>query len=188
MVNCAQAVSNEQKRQAPKPEPSHERTGALKVLPWTMFKSLNNMYFLRISYFILVSVPILAAFRSTSLGIYFGSLSLTSRLGYFSSLLLSFAHMIYQGYCPQIIKRFESPNDLYREMLEIKALKSKYLIEDKGFEFDIKHCCKGFTEANQKNWVARLICALLYGAGIALAGWVILENSLAILGIRNLSK
>jgi hypothetical protein len=157
-----------------------EKKHSLSRLPWTSFKSLNNMVFLKISYFILVGVPVLTIILQTSWGQFFGSLSLTLRMGYFSSLLLSLAHMIYQGYCPQMIKRFESPNDLYRDMLEIKSLQAKYLPDDTKFTFDITHCRNGYKTENYKYGLARLFCALFYWIGLIIILWVIVMRTIAV--------
>jgi len=154
----------------------------MRLFPWTMFKALNNMQFLRISYLILVGVPIVASIQSTDWGSFFGELPKSVRLGYFSSLLLSVAHMLYQGYCPQIIKRFESPNDLYRDMLEIKALQVQHLPEDEGFSFSIEHCRTGFDQAKLANWGARLLCGILYLSGLGLVAGVVFKRSLVVLG------
>jgi hypothetical protein len=116
---------------------------------------------------------------------FFEGLPLTMRLGYFSSLSLSIAHMIYQGSCPQMIKRFDSPNDLYREMLQIKSLQSQCLPSDSGFCFDINHCRKGFQDSNHANWVARLICGILYSGSIILLIIIAVERSLVVLGFSN---
>lgn len=95
------------------------------LLTWKRLSALGNIYFLRISYVILVGVPLWAAIQKVAFSEIFQDVPLTLRLGYISSLLLSIAHMIYQGYCPQIVRRFDSPNDLYRNMLEIKALQKQ---------------------------------------------------------------
>ena len=155
----------------------------LRAITWNALQSLERISFLRVSYVVLVGVPLLASLQQTALGEFFGKLPLTLRLGYFASLLLSLAHMIYQGFCPQLIKRFESPNDVYRDLLQIKALQATHLSEDTAFAFDLKHCRDNFTEKNLINWGARLGCALLYGVGIALVAWVALERSLVVLGL-----
>lgn len=155
----------------------------LKWIPWKALQSLERIQFLRVSYIVLVGVPLLAAIQQTAIGSFFQQLPLTLRLGYFASLLLSLAHMIYQGFCPPLIKRFESPNDLYRDLLQIKALQVQYLPADAGFVFHIAHCRESFTDRNLANWGARLACALLYGSGVALVAWVVLERSLIVLGI-----
>ena len=152
----------------------------MKWFPWVSFKSLSNIVFLKISYAVLVGVPILATVTGSGWGQYFISLPITLRLGYFSSLLISLAHMIYQGYCPQIIKRFESPNDLYRDLLEIKSLQSQYLPNDEGFSFDIAHCRSSYTSANHRYWFARLLCTLFYWSGIALVALVVIERSITV--------
>lgn len=150
---------------------------------WKQLSMLGNIQFLRISYAVLIIVPLAASVGSTALSEFFDGLPLTMRLGYFASLLLSFAHMLYQGFCPQIIKRFESPNDLYRDMLQIKALQTQYLKEDAEFVFSIAHCRDGFDTANKANWGARLVCGLLYVTGIALVVWIAVERSLVVLNL-----
>jgi|GEM_PF-2288835 len=149
----------------------------LSWIPWIKFKSLSEIYFLRISYIVLVGVPLLAAVQKTTFGSFFGEVSITLRLGYLSSLLISLAHMIYQGYCPQIIRRFESPNDLYRDMLEIKALQHQYLPNDTGFTVGIGHCREGFNTANYRFWFARLLCAAFYWGGVVFFVWVVAERT-----------
>lgn len=144
---------------------------------------LGNIQFLRISYVVLIVVPLVASLRSTALNAFFGELPLTMRLGYIAALLLSFAHMVYQGFCPQVIKRFESPNDLYRDMLEIKVLQQHCLPNDSQFTFDITHCRDSFTTKNLSNWGARLVCGLLYVAGIIIVIWIAFERSLVVLNI-----
>jgi hypothetical protein len=150
---------------------------------WKQLSMLGNIQFLRISYVVLIIVPLVASVRFNALNSFFGELPLTMRLGYFAALLLSFAHMVYQGFCPQIIKRFESPNDLYRDMLQIKALQAQYLPNDAGFDFDVAHCREGFTSANLANWGARLVCGLLYGVGIVIVIWIAIERSLVVLNV-----
>lgn len=152
------------------------------LFTWTKLNILGNIHFLKASYAILILVPLIAKVESTSLGQYMGDLPFTLRLGYFASLLLSIAHMIYQGFCPPIIKRFQSPNDLYRGLLEIKALQMAHLPGDSGFVFDIKHCTENFATANYSSWFARLACAFLYVAGLSLIAVVVVERSFVVLG------
>lgn len=91
--------------------------------------------------------------------------------------------MVYQGFCPQIIKRFDSPNDLYKDLLHIKALQAQYLPDDKAFSFDISHCREGFEDSALKFWFARLLCGLFYIFGIALFAAVIALQALRVVGI-----
>ena len=130
---------------------------------------LGNIRFLRVSYAVLVFVPIIIVISV--------KLPFSLLIGYFASLFLSVAHMIYQWRCPEIIKRFDSPNDLYRDMLEIKALQKQYLPVDTKFDFDIVHCRENFTNYNTLYPVARLICSVLYFDGIIFAAGIIFAGS-----------
>jgi hypothetical protein len=153
-------------------------------MKWTSLKMLGNIYFLRVSYVILVGVPILAAYKNTPLNQVFDGVPIILKLGYLSSLLLSMAHMLYQGYCPEIIKRFESPNDLYRSLLEIKALQVQYIPSDHDkFDFSIEHCRQNFDIKNEKTSEIQLvICGFLYYIGGVLFALVILERTITVLG------
>lgn len=148
---------------------------------------LGNIEFLKVSYVVLLFVPFLALVQHTvPLPEYLQSLRklpLILRLVYFSSLLLSCAHMVYQGWCPSIIKRFDSPNDLYRDMLQIKALQTQYVPNDTGFTFDIAHCRDGFDDSNVRYFVARIGCSLLYVGGVLLFAAVMAIQALRVVGV-----
>ncbi len=158
-----------------------EKAKSLTYIKWTSFLVLGNILFLKISYFILIGVPLFAAYQNLDLTHLFEGVPYTLKLGYLSSLFISIAHMIFQGFCPQIIKRFESPNDMYRDMLEIKSLQTQYLPNDTNFSFDINHCREGFFDANHKFWFARLLVAIFYWVGVALVLWVFGERTVAVL-------
>jgi len=163
--------------------PIDKQEKKVKLWPtWKQLNILNNIHFLKISYVVLIVVPLLALLLKSPVSSLFNGVPLTLKLGYFAALILSVAHMIYQGYCPNIIKRFDSPNDLYRDMLEIKALQSQYLPNDKGFTFHIAHCREGFEKANNANFLARLISGILYLTGIVLVGYIAIERTAAVLG------
>ncbi len=160
---------------------SKETKNKYKCCQWNSLNALRNMQFLRISYVILVIVPIIASIKTTPIGQFFNELPITLRLGYFASLVLSIAHMLYQGFCPQIIKRFESPNDLYRGLLEIKSLQEQFLKNDQAFEFDIKHCRNSFKTSNLDKPIIRLVCWVLFMVGLVLALIIAIERSLVVL-------
>jgi hypothetical protein len=146
-----------------------------------MFRALAKVYFLQISYVVLVVVPVLATIKAQSWASFFGDLPIALRLGYLSSLLLSFAHMTYQGFCPNIIKKFDNPNELYRDLLEIKAMQVQSLPNDEQFMFSIEHCRSNFLNANYRAVAARLLCGILYAGGIGLVCWLIFERTRIVL-------
>ncbi len=154
-------------------------------LKWKCLNSLGNVHFLQVSYIVLVGVPIWALIQEKTLGQIFSGVPLTLRLGYFSALLLSVAHMVYQGSCPQIIRRFDSPNDLYRDLLQIKSLQAQYLPEETGFVFDIEHCRSNFTTLNISNPTARIACGFFYGTGLLLFIWLVVERSAIVLSLTH---
>src|SRR5690242_18337300 len=82
-----------------------------EVIPsWKALNSVNNIYFLHVSYVVLVGVPVLAALQTEFLSEWIKSIPTTFRLGFFAALSLSLAHMLFQAFAPQIVRRFESPN------------------------------------------------------------------------------
>ena len=87
-----------------------------------------------------------------------------------------------------IIKRFDSPNDLYRDLLQIKALQVQHLPTDANFEFDIKHCRVNFRRKDLQYWFARILCGVFYVTGIGLfAAVIILQDlRLPLLQVSNL--
>jgi len=164
------------------PTPAAWKRLLRRLIPtWKALNSVNNVYFLHISYVVLVAVPIIAALQHDLLSKWIHSIPLTFRLGFFSSLFLSLAHMFFQAFAPQLVRRFESPNDLYRDLLQIKSLQKQYLPDDEAFVFNIEHCRESFSSANFRAPCARAICGLLYGVGILLGLCLLLERSLIVL-------
>ena len=165
----------------------HPLRTLVDLLTWKRLSLVGNIYFLKASYILLVAVPIWASLEArvaqTPFDKFILDLPLTLRLGYLSALLLSIAHMIYQGFCPPVIKRFESPNDLYRAMLEIKALQQQHLPGDTDFQFSIAHCRQRFAENNIGSWGARLTCGVLYAGGLTIVLGVMWHHFLIVFDI-----
>ena len=168
--------------EAARPAPKQAR---LKFITWKDLSILGHIEFLKVSYAVLVLLPFAAWMQHefTTLPPVLRHMPFILRLLYFASLLLSLAHMVYQGWCPPIIKRFDSPNDLYRALLEIKALQSQYLSSDSDFGFSIKHCRENFERYNQLYWFARLVCGTFYVAGAGLFLTVVALQALRLFGV-----
>lgn len=149
-------------------------------LTWAQLRGFGNVRFLQVSYLALIAVPLLAGIRDTPFSVFMSDLPITMRVGYFASLFLSVAHMVYQGWCPNLIKRFDSPNDLYRQMLEIKALQ---VVNAPGdvFEADLEHCQDGFNSASERHHNPRLVCQVLYYVSISLVTLIVLIRTIEVL-------
>jgi hypothetical protein len=172
--------------QGPPSQPaSATRLSRVRFPRWTQMRLLGNIQFFKVSYAVLVAVPLLALLQHyvPRLPDTFRNMPLVLRLTYFSSLLLSCAHMVFQGFCPSIIRRFDSPNDLYRDLLQIMALQVQCLPEDKNFDFHIKHCRENFQRKDFQYWFARILCGFFYTTGIALFAIVIVIQALRVVGI-----
>jgi hypothetical protein len=162
------------------PGPKYEK------ISWKSLDNFSHIQFLKISYVVLVLIPFLALVQHEAerwLPEKLRHMPLIFALLYFSSLLLSLAHMVYQGWCPVIIKRFDSPNDLYRELLKIKALQALFLSEDTNFTFHIEHCRKRFNEYNFEAPHGRLACAICYYSGGGLFLVVVALQALRLFGV-----
>jgi hypothetical protein len=162
-----------------------QRLAVLGLLPWKALDGISHIEFLKISYLVLTLLPFVAViqYEVTRLPPWLRRMPLIFKLLYFSSLFLSLAHMIYQGFCPPIIKRFDSPNDLYYALLKIKSLQVKVLNTDPGFVFDIEHCRTNFQRYNLESWFARLTSSLFYIAGGGLFLIVVGMQALRLVGI-----
>lgn len=152
---------------------------------WKSLDGFSHIQFLKVSYVVLVLVPFVALLQHEATWLPEGikHMPLIFKLLYFSSLLLSLAHMIYQGWCPPIIKRFDSPNDLYHELLKIKALQSQYLPRDQEYDFDITHCRKNYQNYNYRYWFARSACGVFYLFGAFLFLVVVAMQTLRLFDI-----
>jgi hypothetical protein len=166
-------------------DPSKVSVPPVPWLRWTQMRLLGNIQFFKVSYAVLIAVPLLALLQHylPSLPDAFRNMPLLLRLTYFSALILSCAQMVFQGFCPTIIKRFDSPNDLYRDLLQIKALQVQYLSDDKTFDFGIKHCRDNFQHKDLQYWFARILCGGFYITGIGLFAVVIVIQALRVVGI-----
>lgn len=155
------------------------------ILTWKSLDGVSHIQFLKVSYLVLTVVPFVALiqYEFTSLPLQLRHMPPIIRLLYFSSLFLSLAHMMYQGWCPPIIKRFDSPNDLYRALLEIKALQVQYLPTDAKFDFHIEHCRANFITSNLEHTFARIVCGILYMAGGLLFLIVVALQALRLFGV-----
>src|SRR5437868_14861468 len=85
---------------------------------WWKLRSAGNLYILKISYPVLLAMPLVSRYKEISqwLGIYNWTLLVT----FFGSIALAMADLFYDLFCPIIVKRFDSPNTPYKEMLDIK--------------------------------------------------------------------
>jgi hypothetical protein len=138
-----------------------------KFCKWTTLRSFGDSYILKVSYFSLAAVPFIAK-NLTKLGV--EDFPIYLKLLFFSSLLISIGNLFYSVFCPKLIKKFESPNEMYRANLEIYKLRKITNISD-DFEGDHAHSVNGFKNNNFKASGARFICfcCLLLGGLFAFA-------------------
>ena len=134
---------------------------------WTTLRSFGESYILKVSYFSLAAVPLIAK-NIIKLGV--EGFPVYLKLIFYSSLLISIGNIFYSVFCPKLIKKFESPNEMYRANLEIYKLRKITNMSD-DFTGDYDHSIKGFRNNNYKAWFARFICfvCLIAGALLALA-------------------
>lgn len=71
------------------------------------------------------------------------------------------ANLLYGIACPAIVKRFESANDLYRDMLSIKE-KSEHLYPNDDFQVYHKHCVEAYRRADESKRLLRIIVFYMF--------------------------
>src|SRR5215472_3191197 len=92
------------------------RAGETGLLNWWKLRSVGNLTILKVSYVALAAAPFLTKFREIGrfLALYDDKVVLAS---FFGGIFLASANLIYDIFCPTVIKRFDSPNTLYKEIL-----------------------------------------------------------------------
>jgi hypothetical protein len=99
------------------------------------------------------------------------------KLLFFSSLFLSLGNLWYSLFCPRLVRRFESANDLYERSLSIYERRQAAGLGEDGYEGDYEHVEKGYAKKNSLNPVKRGLCFAFYLVGAVLAVWLIWERS-----------
>ena len=140
---------------------------------WTSLRAFGESYILKVSYFSLAAVPLIAK-NILKLGVV--GFPFYLKLIFFSSLLISVGNILYSVFCPKLIKRFDSPNDMYRANLEIYKLRKIADISD-GFTGDFDHCINGFRANNHSAYLARVTCFICLIIGILLVLILTIERS-----------
>jgi len=137
---------------------------------------------LKISYLALATVPFVSQLleeRKPVLSLSDTRLIVSISVLYFANLALALANLIYDWQCPPVVKRFASPNDLYREMLEIASVQERVYPED-AWDGSLEHTRKAYEDARQSKCPARAACTVLFA--VSLAGWfyTIADRSIAV--------
>ena len=140
---------------------------------WWHLRSVGNLKALKVSYIALALVPVVVENRMLS---WIGGDKSVLFCTFFGSLFLALANLVYDIMCPTVIKRFESPNDLYQKMLEIRKLS---LDTYYGEEFDAskEHCFKKYHSDSRSYPRVRLVCVSLFVSSAVLLGYVVLNRS-----------
>ena len=125
------------------------------------------------SYIALAAIPIISKiityFNLRSEYLFFAAL-------YFGSLFFAVGNLMYDLFCPIVIKRFASPNDLYDKMLDITA-KQKTFYPDDEWDGSYEHSVSAYNKFNLSKPFFCHISALLYSIGILLLVFVLFERS-----------
>lgn len=148
--------------------------GETGLLNWWKLRSVGNLAVLKISYGALAAAPFLTKFKviGQALNLYDDNIVLASFLG---GILLGAANLFYDIGCPVIIKRFDSPNVLYKEMLQIKVLS---LLGDRPDAFDatLGHCRTAYVREATANKGLGLVSGILFSLAAAFFLFVLLDR------------
>jgi hypothetical protein len=140
---------------------------------WWHLRVLGDIKALKVSYVALAVIPMVAESRLLSWvggdkGVLFGV--------FFGSLSLALANLLYDIFCPVVVKRFASPNDFYHQMLEIRDLSAR-LYPDDPFRANLEHCKKRYREDATTLPRVRVWCANLFLLSGILWGYVVLNRT-----------
>ena len=146
--------------------------GWLTVPAWTALKAFGAQPVAKVSYIILLVVPVLAYFSKPEvMGLPFNllPLPLNLKLSYFASWFFALSLVIYASTCPKDIKKI-NPVDKIRTLNVMLNQISDANIKIEGENEDIPQ------ELDIQNLGARTLCFLFYALG-AVAGAIVLFRS-----------
>lgn len=145
---------------------------------WLKLRPVGNLIFLKVSYLAILFVPLIED-NSLLLSIA-GTSKVDIVLIYLSSISLAVANLLYDLKCPVVIKRFESPNDLYLKMLEIKDLSEKHYPDD-SFNASLEHCKRKFSSDKRADPDIGRISRLLFYLALLTYLLVFLKRTLEVI-------
>jgi hypothetical protein len=156
--------------------------GATGVFNWWSLRSVGNLVVLKVSYPVLALTPFISEYKEISkiLHIYNNRITLAA---FFASLFLAIANLIYDVFCPVIVKRFDSPNTMYKEMLDIK-IRSILGHPSDSFDASLDHCKEAYNAFAVSRPIFGAICACSYMASVALFAYIFIDRvSVVVYGI-----
>lgn len=160
----------------------NESTQEKKTAPWITWWSLRpvgKFPLFKVSYLALLAVPLIskliALFNIQTNPLFFAAL-------YFGNLSLALGNLLFDLFCPVLIKRFESPNDLYNQMLDITDKQQKCYPDDEWIG-SISHSWAAYENQNLSRSIPCYLSAVLYGLGFLMLSYVIVERSIFVLNL-----
>lgn len=146
---------------------------------WSSCRSVGNIALLKVSYLVLVLAPFAPAFIEEVRSLGLDTCQIFAL--YFSSLILALANAIYDIFCPSIIKRFESPNDMFRDMIAIKKLSSSVFPRSDKFVADYGHAEAGWRAANQSRSSLAAVVFSMFCLSLSLFLYLIIARSITLI-------
>lgn len=107
------------------------------MINWSLIKAFGRIKYFNISYLVLFLVPFLVDFYNVLIKMDFGIAEFPFRMQllYSASFAYAIGIALYQFFCPQIIKKFDSDSDYVKNYFEI----DKELYPDKKLEIVISN-------------------------------------------------
>jgi hypothetical protein len=158
--------------------PRHGEGGArTPLLPWTSLRPVGKFPLFKVSYIVLLGVPLLSKvivfFDVHTDTWFFAAL-------YFGNLAMALGNLVFDVFCPAIIKRFGSPNDLYDRMLDIAAKQRQSYPED-VWTGNLEHSWAAYGRENRSRRFVRVACGILFFIGFLLLLYVTVNRSIFVL-------
>jgi hypothetical protein len=144
---------------------------------WWSLRPVGNLFILKVSYPALILIPFISKYEEFAklIGLY-NWIILAS---FFGSLSLALANLLYDIFCPVLVKKFDSPNTLYKEMLHIKLDSLKCYPHD-NFDATIDHCKDAYNGFSESKPVLGMACAMLYFFYLILFGLIFVDRVLVV--------
>jgi hypothetical protein len=148
--------------------------GRSGIFNWWSLRSVGNLSVLKVSYPALILTPYISEYKELSEWLHINNNKIMLS-AFFAGLSLAIANLLYDVFCPVIVKRFDSPNTMYRTMLEIKQLSRVAEPYDK-FDASLEHCTTSYNRFAEANAVAGCGCAVFYMISVTLFGFIFADR------------
>ena len=143
-------------------------------LSWWNLRAVGEIRVLRVSYLAIAFVPLLA--RAEDLIEQLAISKTILAVSYFGSVFLMSSTFLYDAFCPVVVKRFESPNDYFKSLVDLNERSHAAGVRDFALPSHEDAVTKYHAMAGSIAWVRRT-CLILYLLGGGCVAFLLLQRS-----------